>query len=331
VRTAYRRGALECSIPGERHNRHCFAMSWFWSGNKKRREGSAKAVSTFEFRLNLFNLWAHWSAPLPCRKVQDEVHYSAGWGALECGIQMVNPALECRKSYKVHSTAPSKSKGDKKMSSPEKQSLTALVWQHAPSRYSGTELVVLLRLAGLSERDGHAWPLIDTLAAMCGIKPRRLSYVLARLEEEGFLKRQRRYGHSNRYFLDVDEIRRLPSVVPAKPEVPAPAATPESSAPAPVAEDGRSIAQSLASALRAENPASPSIPLDLTHWSEQFQSLLDSGHDVKTIKSVTRFGRKHQFWEIDVNTGDVVDVVVKNFPQMLMAYSKSLERKERAA
>jgi hypothetical protein len=214
------------------------------------------------------------------------------------------------------------------MSSEKQQSLTAIVWQHCPSKYTSTRLLVLLRLAGLSEREGHAWPGVKTLAAMVGVKTRQLRYVIKSLSLDGVLRVQRRTGHSSHFFIQVDEIRKLPSVVPVKEEVPV---TPEPAAPAPAVEDGRSIAASLVMALRKENP-SAIVPLELDEWAAKFQTLLDAGHDAKTVKQVCRFGRKHAFWEIDIQSTDVATTVVNNFPQMLAAYKKSVEReKEKAA
>jgi len=218
------------------------------------------------------------------------------------------------------------------MSDTEKSPLTALVWNHAPSKYSGTPLVVLLKIAGLSSLHGHAWPSVKRLALMCGVEERALQYVMAQLEADGILQIQRRKGHSSRYFLQVAALRSLPSVVPPRGEATSATVTPEPAAPAPAAEDGRSIAKDLVQALRKENPASALIPLELDDWAAKFQTLIDAGSDVQTIKKVCRFGRKHTYWEIDIQSSDVVTTVVKNFAQMLAAYKKSVERdKEKAA
>jgi hypothetical protein len=211
------------------------------------------------------------------------------------------------------------------MSNTEK-SLTVLVWEHCPSTYNGSALVVLLKIAGLSERDGHAWPSMTRLALMCGMERRGLQKLTAKFVEQGILQIQQRRGHSSRFFLQVAAIRKLPSVVPAKEE--APAVAPEPAAPAPTVEDGRSIAQGLVKALRKENPASALIPLELDEWAAKFQSLLDAGHSAKTVKQVCRFGRTHRFWEIDIQSSDVVTTVVNNFEQMLAAYNKSVEREK---
>jgi hypothetical protein len=213
------------------------------------------------------------------------------------------------------------------MSNKEK-SLTVLVWEHCPSTYPGSALVVLLKIAGLSETHGHAWPSMTRLALMCGMERRGLQKLTAKFAEQGILEIQQRRGHSSRFFLQAAAIRKLPSVVPAKEEAPV---TPEPAAPAPAVEDGRSIAASLVTALRKENP-SAIVPLELDEWAAKLQTLLDAGHDAKTVKQVCRYGRKHTFWEIDIQSSDVVTVVVNNFPQMLAAYKKSVEReKEKAA
>jgi hypothetical protein len=159
---------------------------------------------------------------------------------------------------------------------------------------------------------------------MCGVEERALQYVTKQLEDDGILQIQRRKGHSSRYFLQVAALRLLPSVVPPR-EEPVPV-TPEP-APAPAVEDGRSIAQNLVTALRKEN-SSAIVPLKLDEWAAKLQTLIDAGHDVQTIKKVCRFGRKHPFWEIDIQSSDVVTTVVSNFQQMLAAYQKSLERKK---
>jgi len=47
----------------------------------------------------------------------------------------------------------------------EKENLTVLVWEHAPSRFWGTDLNLLLKLAGLSQRDGFAFAGVERLAS----------------------------------------------------------------------------------------------------------------------------------------------------------------------
>jgi hypothetical protein len=149
------------------------------------------------------------------------------------------------------------------------KSLTALVWQHCPTRYSGTSLVVLLKIAGLSQRDGHAWVLIETLAAMCGIQPRTLRYMLARLRKERILKIHQRKGRSSQYFLNIAEIQKLPLALPA--EAQTPVAVPEAQ-PQKTQSD---------------------MPREL-------QALIDAHHDRETVDAVFAFAQGHPHWKTQI-------------------------------
>jgi hypothetical protein len=63
------------------------------------------------------------------------------------------------------------------------ESLTALVWRHAPSKYSGTPLVLLLKIAGLTDaKDGHAHVRVHILASMCGVTERRAQQIVDALK-----------------------------------------------------------------------------------------------------------------------------------------------------
>jgi hypothetical protein len=212
------------------------------------------------------------------------------------------------------------------MSNTEK-SLTAIVWEHCPSTYNGSALVVLLKIAGLSSRDGHAWPSMTRLSLMCGIKRRALQNITTKFEEHGILQIQRRRGHSSRFFLQVAEIRKLPSVVPVKEETPAVTLTPEPTAPAaPANKDGLRIAEKLAEVLRQENPT-VAVPSDLTEWAGKLQSLIDSGNDAGTVRRVCRFARKHEWWSGQFEKCDAVTVLKEHFALML----KQLQNQKVAA
>jgi hypothetical protein len=207
------------------------------------------------------------------------------------------------------------------MSNQEKQSLTVLVWERCPSKYSGTALVLLLKLAGLSSRDGHAWPGMDRLASMCGVTSRALRYIVKDLKKDGVLKTQSRKGHSNRFFLQVDEIEKLATIVPPRvPETQAPAA------PEAQPRDGRHIAQRLANALRAANPAAI-VPLDLTAWAAQLQNLIAAGNQYEIVCKALKFSRSHEWWASEIAKSDPVTVLVKNFELILRQLNKAEERK----
>jgi len=92
--------------------------------------------------------------------------------------------------------------------------LTATVWQHAPSRYGGTALLVLLKLAGLSAKDGHSFASVGYLAAACGGSPRAIRLVLKELRKDGMVKVHQRKGHSNKIFVNWDAMQALPLALP---------------------------------------------------------------------------------------------------------------------
>jgi hypothetical protein len=209
----------------------------------------------------------------------------------------------------------------------KEKSLTVLVWEHCPSTYKGSALVVLLKIAGLSGRDGHAWPSMKRLARMCGIAKRSLQDITAKFEEQGILQIQERRGHSSRFFLNSAAIRKLPSVVPVKEETPAVTVTPEPTAPAaPPNKDGLHVAQQLAAKLREENPA-VTVPNDLTDWAAKLQTLLDAGNTLNTVKMVCRFARKHEWWSGQFEKRDAVTVLTEHFALML----KQLQNQKVAA
>jgi hypothetical protein len=152
----------------------------------------------------------------------------------------------------------------------ETHSLTAVVWKHCPTRYNGTRLTVLLKIAGLSQRDGHAWILVENLAAMCGVKPRSLRYVLARLRKDRILKIQQRKGRSSQYFLNIAEIQKLPLVLPAETPVPVPEAQPQ----------------------RTQRD----LPGEL-------QALIDAHNDRETVGAVFSFAQRHPHWQGQLEKG----------------------------
>jgi hypothetical protein len=205
------------------------------------------------------------------------------------------------------------------MSSKEKQSLTAIVWQHVPSTYEGSALVVMLKLAGLSSnKDGRAFVRVEPLAAMCGIKPRALQYLTRKLKKAKLLKVHNRKGHSNFWFLDVEEIKKLPLV--SGPESAEESTVEEQVAETPTAQ--QTPAQEFATRLhetltRIEGAA---IPAEWqTMWTTEAQKLLDAGHNLEIMRAVTRYALGVLFWREKI-AKDGARVLVENFTTMLEQY-----------
>jgi len=166
------------------------------------------------------------------------------------------------------------------------ESLTALVWRHAPSKYSGTPLVVLLKIAGLTDaKDGHAHVRVHILASMCGITERRAQQIVEDLKKDHILNVRYRKGKSSVFLLNVELLRGLQLAV--KP-VEQPSEEPKEAEPAtPQISDAQMI-----SGLLRETFASAQVqpPSDWqTAWPIEFQKLLDGGHGVDVIRSVARF------------------------------------------
>jgi hypothetical protein len=191
------------------------------------------------------------------------------------------------------------------MSNREKESLTALVWERCPSKYSGTTLVLLLKLAGLSTRDGHAFPSVKRLAMMCGVRERAVQYAVKLLKRDGLLKIQTRKGHSNRFFLQADEIRKLPLAT-----APNEATTPE--ALAAVLRDAAWFAKNFEIAVRREIPDAV-IPTDWEiRWTAQLDDLFDAGHAVDLLIEVARLAVRHEWWAMQIGK-DGASAFVDNF------------------
>lgn len=152
--------------------------------------------------------------------------------------------------------------------------LVGLVWRHAPSKYSGTELVTLLKIAGLSKNingEVYAWPSTSTLARACGIERRYAQRVLQGLKADGVLKIRTRKGHSNHIFIRVDALRALPLADPGEPS---------------------ELAVNLACVLHKTilNEIVGAIPdADWNDsWPVAIQTLLDRGHSRDTVAVTAR-------------------------------------------
>jgi hypothetical protein len=94
------------------------------------------------------------------------------------------------------------------------KNLTALVWMRCPSKYNGTHLVALLKVAGLSAKYGKASIRVPVLAAMCGVTERAMQKTLKRLRKDGLLTVKHRKCRSSHLTLNVEEIEKLPLVNP---------------------------------------------------------------------------------------------------------------------
>jgi biotin operon repressor len=167
--------------------------------------------------------------------------------------------------------------------------LTALVWQHAPSKYNRSTLVVLLKLAGLTCADGHAYPSVPYLAASCGVSERAVQFCLQQLRKDGVLKIITRRGRSSHFFLQADALKKLPLAIPTEEaDAQEPAATAE-----PVI-DGDWLARALHHSISKQIPAA-TIPDDWrVTWTAAMQSLLDAGHSPATIRATARFALDHE-------------------------------------
>jgi hypothetical protein len=282
-----------CAPPG---SAYCCALSLPVDFGREKERVAEAGFSTL-FLLSLFSLWVHSCAALDtklcgggCTDVQGWVHKSAGRNVQGCtNVQ----------GFKLSAK--------RKEMAMKEDSLTALVWQHAPSRYNGTALVVLLKLAGLSSnKGGYAFPGVERLAAMCGVKERRLQYVTRQLKKANLLKVRERRGHSNMWFLNAEELRKLPlASPPPEPEMAGTAASPATE-----------FAERLQSTMsKIEGTV---IPADWhTAWTAEAQKLLDANLDL--MRDVTRFALTVLHWrELVAKNGP--SVLVQNFAQLLEAY-----------
>jgi hypothetical protein len=181
------------------------------------------------------------------------------------------------------------------------ESPTAMVWRHAPSRYNGTALLLMLKIAGLSSaKDGHAHVRMNILAAMCGVKERQAQRIIEGLKADGFVKVRYRKGKSSIFVLNHEAIRSLPLAVP--PEEREETAAPEQHAaaePAKLGGDAAFISELLRKNFTKMN-IEPSADWHVT-WPAEFQKLLDAGHNVDFIRDVTRFALK-----VDAHRAEIV-------------------------
>jgi hypothetical protein len=97
------------------------------------------------------------------------------------------------------------------------KTLLLLVWDRCPTKFNGTQLVVLLKLAASSSGKARCYLHVPDLARACGIKERTLQYVIRKLQKTGVLQVQERKGTSNCFTLNRDAIRKLARVKAEQP------------------------------------------------------------------------------------------------------------------
>jgi DNA-binding transcriptional regulator YhcF (GntR family) len=89
--------------------------------------------------------------------------------------------------------------------------LTAAIWERGASKYAGTMLLVLLKIASMTRAEGYSDPGVRYLAARCGCKERQVQRILRTLEQDKILITEQKAGShgQNRYRLQLEEIRKL--------------------------------------------------------------------------------------------------------------------------
>jgi len=86
--------------------------------------------------------------------------------------------------------------------------VSAYVWEN--SKHSGTELLLLLAIADIANREGMAWPSVATLGRMIRMSERNTRRALRHLEAAGELKTLRNKGPNGCHLYQVHMIETLP-------------------------------------------------------------------------------------------------------------------------
>jgi len=202
------------------------------------------------------------------------------------------------------------------------ESLTALVWRHAPSKYSGTPLVVLLKIAGLTDaKDGYAHVRVHILAQMCGVTERRAQQIVEGLKKDRTLSVRYRKGKSSVFLLNLELLRGLPLAVK-------PVEQPKEAEPAtPQISDAQFISGLLQQSFTKQELQAPADWQ--TAWPVEFQKMLDAGHTVEVIRSVARFALSVQCHREELaNRGPVI--LMEKFP-VLLELAETFGKKDVAA
>jgi hypothetical protein len=194
-----------------------------------------------------------------------------------------------------------------------KTSLTAMVWQRIPGKYTSAVTLVLLKLAGLSEREGYARMSVPTLAKMCGITERYAHMILKDLKKDGLLTVKYRKGKSSHITLSVAEIEKLALVMPEREDTKT-AEQPKAEKPA-----AQPSAHAVELAQRIHDNGLPKmlpeaiVPDDWqTSWPVVLQPLFDAGHTLGTLRHVASSALKSQAWRKEMSA-DPVGTLAQNF------------------
>jgi hypothetical protein len=214
------------------------------------------------------------------------------------------------------------------------KTLTADVWEHAPSRYRGSELVVLLKLAGLTNADGYAYPSLEYVAKACGISIRMAQRITKRLRKDGIIKVTRGRG-TNRFFVQRQVVLTLSLAVPRdyqdkKSGAPEPTASetpvvPAQAAPTAAVRDAAWLSQAIHTAIVKDVPEAE-IPSDwYQSWPVALQTLFDAGHDWDTLRKLARYAINTEWWKVNAMSRGALGFV-EHFDKILDQYKKQEQK-----
>lgn len=83
-------------------------------------------------------------------------------------------------------------------------SIEAINWCKTKNCNTPSTKLVLVWLANYADQDHSCFPSEKHLGELCGISDRQVRRCIDWLEKNDLLTKQRRFGTSNRYFLNVD-------------------------------------------------------------------------------------------------------------------------------
>jgi hypothetical protein len=186
-----------------------------------------------------------------------------------------------------------------------------MVWQRCPSRYNGTHLVVLLKLAGLSARKGYAHIRVPVLGTMCGVNERAIQKTVKRLKKDGLLTVKYRKGRSSLMTLNIEEIQKLPLAIAEGNEEQPQTAEPPKASVQPGAQAAE-LAQRIYDGIPRLLPDSHVPDNWQKVWPAVLQPLFDAGHSLDTVRLVGSCAFKSDAWRKEM-TADPVGTLVQNF------------------
>lgn len=169
--------------------------------------------------------------------------------------------------------------------------LVILCWNHCPSKFSGTTLILILKLAALSKpaTDGGNKPAYMTakrLALQCGADISTIQRSIKELKKSKTVVVKERHGHSSQFYLQPEVIAALPLADPQENEGGAPPLLPHVE-----------IAHRVAAAL-----GKMGYDLEAGNWREEWPStihrILSKGHTKDVVIAVTNHVIKK--WKTDM-------------------------------